>query len=414
MMGCASEREKMKKKEFKKAVTIGTACIISYLASYFMRNVLSVSTPQMIENDGFTKATLGLLSSAYFFVYAFGQLINGWIGDRVKGKYMVGLGLVLSGIFFLIFPFTNNKYMQILCFGVSGFGLSMLRGPLVRIISENTLPRYARNCCVGFSVASFCGPLLAGLIAAILSWKFIFIIAALIAIFMGIGSFLIFTLFEQKGLIIENKSPEVKVQKRGGYLRLFYLDKFVLFLLVGALTETVGASIVFWIPTYISEGLGFSPAAASTIYSIISVVKAFSPFVCIFIFEKLHENDMLVMKIMFIAAAIAFAAMNLLNNAWMDIFVLLVALMAAGCVSAILWSVYIPSLSESGCVSSANGFLDFFGYIVASIANIVFAKAVSQIGWKGLIFVWSLLMLFGGIVVSIYHNFSKKEKGSIV
>ncbi|UKI36341.1 MAG: hypothetical protein L6V93_20915 [Clostridiales bacterium] len=42
---------------------------------------------------------------------------------------------------------------------MNGFGLSMLRGPLVKTISENTIPKHARNICIGFSAAGLCGPL---------------------------------------------------------------------------------------------------------------------------------------------------------------------------------------------------------------------------------------------------------------
>ena len=38
------------KSELNKALKIGSVCIISYMLSYYMRNILSVTTPEMLEN----------------------------------------------------------------------------------------------------------------------------------------------------------------------------------------------------------------------------------------------------------------------------------------------------------------------------------------------------------------------------
>ena len=71
------------KAEFSKALKIGALCIVTYTASYIMRNVLSVSSVQMLK-DGFTKDKIGSISSIYFMAYAFGQLVNGRLGDKAK------------------------------------------------------------------------------------------------------------------------------------------------------------------------------------------------------------------------------------------------------------------------------------------------------------------------------------------
>ena len=87
--------ETNKKTELSKAVQIGTACVSSYMVSYYMRNVLSVTSPEMLSSGIFTKEFLGTLSSVYMLLYAIGQLINGVIGDIVKPKLMITGGMIL-------------------------------------------------------------------------------------------------------------------------------------------------------------------------------------------------------------------------------------------------------------------------------------------------------------------------------
>lgn len=74
-----------------------------YLAVYFARNILSTVTPQMIGSGLFDENGIGALPSVFFITCAVGQLINGLIGDRVKAKYMICLGLVPSGVCNLAF-----------------------------------------------------------------------------------------------------------------------------------------------------------------------------------------------------------------------------------------------------------------------------------------------------------------------
>lgn len=125
--------------EKRKAINIGSICVFSYLASYYMRNLLSVSSPAMLDTGLFTKEMIGLCSSVYFLIYAVGQLLNGIIGDKVSAKKMVFGGLLVCGISSIAFAFCTTMPLRILIFALMGFSLSMLRGPLVKTISENRL-----------------------------------------------------------------------------------------------------------------------------------------------------------------------------------------------------------------------------------------------------------------------------------
>ena len=70
-------------KNAKNAILIGTLCSVSYFAVYVARNTLGAVTPQMI-GDGLSESYIGEISSLYFLFYAFGQLINGFIGERIR------------------------------------------------------------------------------------------------------------------------------------------------------------------------------------------------------------------------------------------------------------------------------------------------------------------------------------------
>ena len=144
-------------KNTQKAWRIGSFCIATYLASYVTRNILSVSTPEMIKEAFFTKEYTGLLSSICFIFYAAGQLINGFIGDRVHPKYMIIMGLGISSVSTFVIPIFDNRILHFTAFALIGFGLSMLRGPLMKVISR----KYCGNTCTNdmhsFQHGGLCG-----------------------------------------------------------------------------------------------------------------------------------------------------------------------------------------------------------------------------------------------------------------
>jgi len=170
----------------KRAIGLGFIGIFSYIANYYLRNLLSVATPSMLESGEYTAEFIGLLSSVYFIVYASGQLVNGLVGDMVNPKYMISVGLTVTGTVIAIFPSLPFAWMQVACFALMGVGLSMLRGPIMKMVSENVNKDYSRVICTCLSAASFAGPLVASCFAIAFKWNIMFVVAGVTAIFIAV------------------------------------------------------------------------------------------------------------------------------------------------------------------------------------------------------------------------------------
>ena len=111
-------------------------CALSYLAVYIARNMLTATTTQIREVGAFSDNLLGNLASIYFITYACGQLINGIVGDKIKAKYMISFGLMLAGVCNAIFStVTGNTLGAMISYGSSGFFLSMIYGPMTKVVA---------------------------------------------------------------------------------------------------------------------------------------------------------------------------------------------------------------------------------------------------------------------------------------
>ncbi|MBQ8409641.1 MAG: MFS transporter [Clostridia bacterium] len=385
--------------DLKKAFKIGFVCIFTYLINYYIRKLLPVLSTDMIGSGEYTEALYALMSSTYMIAYAVGQLINGVIGDYIKPKYMVSLGLTVSSAGLFVFSFVSSSLADVVAFGIIGFGLSMMRGPLVKVISENTKQKYARVCCTFLSFVSFSGPLLVGLVAAFMDWKTVFVFSAFFSLAIAIFAFVTLTLFEKKGMIvpIEAKGADGKREK-GSFWSVFKLDNFVLYIFIGIIVETMAISLDQWLTIFFTGHLAISEATSKSIFYVISILRAICPFLSLLIFKIVKGRDLLLIRIAYTVAACLFVLMFFIGDPWVNVVLLTLALMCASVASATMWSIYIPSLGKSGKVSGVNGILDSFGYAGASVMNLIFAVIWTSFSGGGLILTWAGFVAAGAVI----------------
>ncbi len=390
----------------KNAVYIGLLCAISYLAVYIARNILSAVTPQMMEG-GYTEEYIGQISSLYFGFYAVGQLVNGVIGDKIKAKWMISGGLLLSGISNFVFSrVTLYPYAAMLAYGMTGFFLSMIYGPMTKVVSENTDPLYTTRCSLGYTFASFVGTPMAGFLASVLVWQSVFTVGSTVLVAMAIVGFMLFTSFEKKGLIQYGKYKTEGGEKQA--VKALFERQIVKFSVISIIVGIVRTSVVFWLPTYFAQYLSFTAQEATSIFTVVTFIISFTPFLSVFIYERLGSKMNKTILLMFITSSIFFTLTYFIRLSAINIVCIVVAIMASNAAATMLYSRYCPSLRDTGRVSSVTGFLDFLGYIAAAVANLVFGKAATSIGWGNLILVWLGLVVIG-VVSALPLGAKKKE-----
>ena len=66
--------------------------IAAMVVCYAHRGALSIAAPFMMRDLGLSASMMGVLLSAFFWLYAFGQVPAGWVVDRfgVKWAYAAG------------------------------------------------------------------------------------------------------------------------------------------------------------------------------------------------------------------------------------------------------------------------------------------------------------------------------------
>ena len=392
--------ETQQKSMLRKAISMGFISVFAYIASYYSRSLLSVATPNMLQSGEYTTEFIGLLSSVQFLVYAAGQLVNGLAGDMINPKYMISVGLSVTGVSLVLFPIVPLAWMQLLCFAIIGLALSMLRGPIMKMVSENVNKDYSRIICTFLSAASFTGTLIASALAIVFKWNMMFIVAGIVALLIAAIAFVSLSVFEHKGTFVFHSSKNAGF---GGYLQLFKIENFVFYMVVAGVVEIAGSAIGFWIPTYLSDALLLDTVTTNVLFSVMSILSSLAPFISLFVFKLVKERDIAMMRCGFAIAVVSFVCMIFVPNMWAKIVFLMVAKLSLACCSSVLWSIYIPGMGSTGKVSSINGVINCTGYVSAAVANVVFAKLLG-LSWNGVILVWCGIAAVGLVAALVVRK----------
>ena len=391
----------------KEAVFLGTLCSVSYLAVYIARNVLGAVTPKMIEG-GFTLDYIGQITAIYLLAYACGQLINGFLGDHIKAKYMISFGLLSAGAANFVFVMLSEvPGIAVVAYGWTGFSLSMIYGPMTKVVADSTELIYATRCSLGYTFASFLGSPSAGLLATFLSWQAVFNVSSAALVLMAVICFMFFRVFEKKGIVKYRDKEEKTGKVKKDYAQLFGRG-IVRFSLISMVTGVIRTSLVSFLSTYFYEHLGYSEQSSASVFSVATLVIASTAFIAVFIYERLGRNMNLSTLLFFVVAAIAFTGLYFITNPIMNICVIVIAIMAGDAAATMLWSVYCPSLCDTGLVSGITGFLDFLSYAAAALASLMIPKIVAVYKWNSIILIMAALM-FVGAAICLPYFLKKKE-----
>src|SRR5580658_245486 len=96
-------------KEYKYwRIRILYSMFIGYAFYYFTRKSFTFAMPGLIADLGFDKSQLGILASILSITYGISKFASGIIGDRTNPRYMMAIGLMLTGVFNICFGFSSS------------------------------------------------------------------------------------------------------------------------------------------------------------------------------------------------------------------------------------------------------------------------------------------------------------------
>ena len=90
---------------------------LAYAFFYLCRTNYSIVKGAVAGDFGFDNLKLGSIDTAFLSLYAIGQFVNGVVGDRVGGRWLVGLGLLATAALNLLFGFGRDYSLFLAVYG---------------------------------------------------------------------------------------------------------------------------------------------------------------------------------------------------------------------------------------------------------------------------------------------------------
>ena len=108
---------------------------LTYTISYITRINYGAVISEMEAASGIARSVLSMALTGSFFTYGTGQIISGFLGDRISPKRLVSVGLITTVVMNLLIPVCPSPYLMAAVWCVNGFAQSLMWPPLVRLMN---------------------------------------------------------------------------------------------------------------------------------------------------------------------------------------------------------------------------------------------------------------------------------------
>ncbi len=394
----------MNNRNYSKLIVL--LCAVTYFISYVTRINYGSVIVEIVRAKGITNSAASAVVTGGFITYGAGQLVSGYMGDRLKPVKLVFCGLLVTVVMNIIMPLCKDIRLMTGVWCVNGFAQAFMWPPMVKYLT-NTLSREEyHTACVkvgwGSSAGTIAVYLLSPVCVKFLSWEYVFFISA------GAGFIIAFVWYFMAGYL-EKKSVSEKyervVKKAGNeYEKLSWTPEFTLMMagvmLAIMMQGMVRDGVTTWMPTYIAETYNLSSSISILTGIILPVFTILSFQVTLMIYRKWIRNELSCASVIFGVGSVMAFLLFVLNKNNAVISVLLSAFVTAAMhgVNLMLISLAPACFEKYGRVSFMSGLLNSCTYVGSALSGYAMALIADNFGWSAVIFLWALISTIGCIV----------------
>ena len=391
---------KFKKHAWLMLLSFGLTYMFFYNGRQNINLVLSIMKQEFQSDLG----TLGVVSSALFWCYAFGQLVSGRLGSYFGYKKLMMSGIIASAILNVLISFQSNLVVIAILWGMNGFCQAMVWSNGLGVLNK-WWPKEERGFASGLATA-FSGVAQAVTYLTVnwcltlnteWTWRAGFRYPIVPMVLILIPFYFFFKecpeqvgleAFEEANKELDNSDAAMaeKLAKNGflyPYKLLFSEPKVIVFCLISAIAGIGRYGLLTWVPTYFTEAMGLTLKNDMFTYIVLPLGQACAMFVFPFITDKVFKGKREPMLALAAVAAfiglICFPMFKTQMPATIMLFVVGVFSMVTGVIWAIAGDMGGRALS-----STVVGVLDWAVYMGAAIQASVFGFVKEAFGWSAI------------------------------
>ncbi len=390
-----------------------------YTSNIIGKTSFSAATVALIDEDILTKTQAGLISGAYWFIYAAGQLVGGFLVNRISPYLCLNISIIGSALSNLLLVGVDG-FLPMLVIWSLGSAAQFGHWPAVlKLVSTEIVPRQ-RMMAMGRLAFCYClGSILSyvftATILAVASWEYIFVLCGLVNVVVLPPS-----IFASRRLSPVLRCEEEQAEQRAGKRekitwRLVWSSGLVFFCILMVIKAIADNGIKSWMPTIMMETYGATPSYTSLLSVVLLVINIFGVLVCHFIYDKTKCDELKTLIILYTAIVpmiLMLLGFKSLNIYLVTVLMSFITLLLYGS-GQILQMNYPGRFHAYGLTATVGGIINCFAAVGNVIATYGGGYIADNFGWDVMIGVWNVLLLaFVAISVAMlpmWRKFRRKE-----
>jgi len=387
----------------RKTILFSGLCCLVYFSSYITRINYGAAIAEIILSLGISKALASMAVTGSFITYGIGQIVSGIIGDHIKPRTMIFLGLFVTSVCNIAMSVLSNVYIMTVIWCINGFAQSMLWPPLTRVMSENLSPDKYQKTCVAVSASSSAATiaiyLIVPLCITLSGWRSVFLLSAACGLAVGfIWLISVNSLTSSDYDINDDMNMESHAASINFRTLLFHSGLFPIMLII-LLQGILRDGITTWMPSYINDIYHFGTSISILSTAILPIFAIISLLAASYLYKSV-KNEVNASAIIWILGLICSFVLIFVFKSQIVVSILMMAIIT-GCMHGInlmLISIFPARYKNIGRVSSVSGILNAFTYGGSAISSYGIAAMSDRFGWKTTIITWCIIALLGTII----------------
>ncbi len=404
----------------------------AYAVNYLCRKNFSVCIADMVQDQVITELAAGRMMTAFFAVYGAGQLINGFLGDRLNPKWMIAGGLAGSGLINLLLPLSSSSVVLTILWCLNGLFCSMLWGPVIRCMGDYLIESHRLKYAAWLSATIPVGQNLCYLLSAAIlkaaSWRLVYPICGLTNVAYAL--IWLCVLRASRGYLTEvsqanHAAPTPSAAEAASAsssapqkapimpLRSLLLSSGIfLGILAMLMNGMLKDGVTDWTPTLLGDTFGLSSSLVSLVMTLLPILSLIGVWLANVLLKWL-KNEFASSAVLF---GISLLSMTLLIFFVSGNAILTTSLIAlsAGAMLGVnnLLLTFIPlHYAPHGRASLATGLLNSFGYAATALSGLLVGILQSASSWKQILLFWTIIAL-SGLILSVIsaHPWEKESR----
>ncbi len=260
---------------------------ISVFLNYIDRSNLSIAAPLVKDELGLSASQLGVLLSAFFWIYACLQIPAGWLVDRLEVKWVFAGGFLIWSMATAVTGVLHTFAALLAVRVVVGIGESIAYPSYSKIIA-NQFPvehRGLANSVVacGLSVGPSFGMLFGGMLMGRFGWRPFFVLLGLTSL-LWLGPWSIW--------MPRAKMYAARHENPGPSLREIVMRRSWLATALGLFSSNyINYFVLTWLPFYLVHERGFSMNGMAKVGGAMMLTAALSALLCGKLSDRWIQRD---------------------------------------------------------------------------------------------------------------------------